>query len=64
MNEEEVREVKKENKENKNMTPEEIKEEMEKSIRIQEICIKVQIGCMIGLLTTTVLYLIYYFLVR
>lgn len=59
-----MREVKKENKENKNMTPEEIKEEMEKSIRIQEICIKVQIGCMIGLLTTTVLYLIYYFLVR
>ena len=56
--------MKKENKENKNMTPEEIKEEMEKSIRIQEICIKVQIGCMIGLLTTTVLYLIYYFLLR
>ena len=37
----------------------ELNKEMEKSIRIQEICIKVQIGCPIGLLINLAAYLVY-----
>ena len=37
----------------------ELGKEMEKSIRIQEICIKVQIGCLIGLLINLTFYLVY-----
>lgn len=37
----------------------ELNKEMEKSIRIQEICIKVQIGCLIGLLINLAIYLVY-----
>ena len=37
----------------------ELGKEMEKSIRIQEICIKVQIGCLIGLLINLAVYLAY-----
>ena len=37
----------------------ELNKEMEKSIRIQEICIKVQIGCLIGLLINLAVYLAY-----
>lgn len=37
----------------------ELNKEMEKSIRIQEICIKVQIGCLIGLLINLAAYLVY-----
>ena len=41
------------------MRMKELGKEMEKSIRIQEICIKVQIGCLIGLLINLAVYLAY-----
>lgn len=41
------------------MRMKELGKEMEKSIRIQEIYIKVQIGCLIGLLINLAVYLAY-----